>query len=124
MAAAPADLRNPPTTPPGRRAAQAPARVGTDGPGPVTIPSHNAAPLTRHHHRIKTHARWASRQTGPAEHVWRTPHGHYRLVNHHGTHPLPDHIAAGFFTTDPLDQALSRLALRQHTGHLHEAIKK
>jgi hypothetical protein len=86
--------------------------------------THNAAPLTRFHHRIKTHTRWASRQTGPGEHVWRTPHGHYRLVDHRGTHPLPEHIAAGLFTTNPLDQALSRLALRHHTGHLHEALRK
>ncbi len=59
------------------------------GGPPGQTGTHNSGPLNRSHHRIKTHAGWHSRQTGPGSYVWRTPHGHYRLVDHHGTHVIP-----------------------------------
>ncbi|MDP3890270.1 hypothetical protein, partial [Nocardioides sp.] len=58
--------------------------------------------------------------TGPGQYLWRTPHGHYRLVDHRGTHPIPETIAEGLFTTDPLQQALTRIAIAHHTGTLGE----
>ncbi len=62
---------------------------------------HNAGPLTRLHHRIKTHANgWAVRQPQPGIYVWRTPHNLYRIVTHTGTHPLTSSQAAGYFA-DP-----------------------
>jgi hypothetical protein len=63
--------------------------------------THNSGPLTRTHHRIKTFAPgWAARQPGPGTYVWRTPHNLYRLVDHHGTHPLTEEDGERYFT-DP-----------------------
>ena len=50
--------------------------------------THNSQPLGRRHHRWKTHAGYTSRQCGDGRYVWRTPHGHYFLVDHTGTRPL------------------------------------
>ncbi|MFC5727799.1 MULTISPECIES: hypothetical protein [Nocardioides] len=49
----------------------------------------NDAPLTRRHHRAKTHHGYTLRQTGPGSYEWTTPHGIRRTVDHTGTH-LPD----------------------------------
>ncbi len=47
------------------------------------------APLSRMHHRVKTHGRgWVHRQPVPGVHYWRTPHGHWSRVDHRGTHVL------------------------------------
>jgi hypothetical protein len=43
-----------------------------DGP-PGQTGSHNSGPLSRRHHRAKTHGGFSSRQLGPGEYVWRTP---------------------------------------------------
>ncbi|HWJ09397.1 MAG TPA: HNH endonuclease signature motif containing protein, partial [Nocardioides sp.] len=45
----------------------------------------NLGPLTRTHHRIKTHARWEVRQPFPGIVVWRDPHGAHYLVDQTGT---------------------------------------
>ncbi len=50
--------------------------------------THNSAPLSRRHHRWKTHAGFRSRQIAPATYAWATPHGHHYLVGPHGTRPL------------------------------------
>lgn len=50
--------------------------------------THNAGPLSRRHHRIKTHHGFTSRQVGPGRYVWRTRLGAYLLVDHHGTRPI------------------------------------
>lgn len=57
----------------------------------------NLAKLTRRHHRVKTHALgWATWQLDDHTHLWRTPHGRYRLVDQRGTHPLAlEHIDPG-----------------------------
>jgi len=58
-----------------------------DGP-PGQAGTHNCGPLTRRHHRYKTHHGFTARQTGPGTYVWATPHGHYLQVDHTGTHPI------------------------------------
>ena len=63
--------------------------------------THNSGPLTRRHHRAKTHLGYKVRQTGPGEYVWRTPHGHHRLVDHQGTHHLAPDVADGLLSDDP-----------------------
>jgi hypothetical protein len=74
--------------------------------GGQTVPG-NLAPLTRSHHRIKTHAGWECRQPFPGIILWRDPHGAHYLVDATGTRkvttapsnrppPRPD---IGFHTT-------------------------
>jgi hypothetical protein len=65
-----------------------PARGGPPG----QTGDHNAAPLTRRHHRIKTHAHlpdggggFQVRQLGLTAYRWITPHGLARLVTPRGT---------------------------------------
>lgn len=48
----------------------------------------NLGPMTRFHHRIKTHGRWLVRQPFPGIFVWRSPHGRHYLVDHGGTHRI------------------------------------
>jgi hypothetical protein len=85
--------------------------------------THNSGPLSRRHHRVKTHGRdWAARQLGPGDYVWRTPHHRYRLVDSRGTHELPDYVGSGFFSDDPLDRALSRLLVDQRRGRLEDPV--
>jgi hypothetical protein len=48
----------------------------------------NDAPLTRRHHRHKTHLAYQVRQTGPGHYEWTTPHGLRRVVDQTGTHIL------------------------------------
>ena len=58
----------------------------------------NYGPLTRTHHRIKTHGRWHVEQPFPGIYVWRDPHGGHYLVDHTGTRrtaPTPN------LTTEP-----------------------
>ncbi|WP_182376513.1 HNH endonuclease signature motif containing protein [Nocardioides sp. WS12] len=45
----------------------------------------NLGPLTRTHHRIKTHAGWEVRQPFPGIVVWRDPYGAHYLVDATGT---------------------------------------
>ncbi len=45
-------------------------------------------PLTRRHHRIRTHGKWQVKQPFPGIYLWRSPHGRYWLVDHTGTHRL------------------------------------
>ena len=54
-------------------------------PGQTSVD--NLGPLTRNHHRIKTHGRWQVAQPFNGIFVWRSPHGRYHLVDHTGTHP-------------------------------------
>ncbi len=51
----------------------------------------NLGPLTRTHHRIKTHAGWEVRQPFPGIVIWRDPHGAHYLVDQTGTR----HVTAG-----------------------------
>ncbi len=59
-----------------------------DGGPPGQTSLDNLGPLTRRHHRIKTHRRWQVKQPFNGIFVWRSPHGRYYLVDHTGTHKL------------------------------------
>lgn len=48
----------------------------------------NYGPMTRFHHRIKTHGGWQVQQPFPGIYVWRDPHGAMYLVDHTGTRRL------------------------------------
>ncbi|TYL45892.1 hypothetical protein FXB39_15985 [Nocardioides sp. BGMRC 2183] len=68
-------------------------RVDLDHASPYSPPGppgqtgdHNATPLTRTHHRIKTHTGgYQVKQLGLAAHRWVTPHGLARVVTPQGT---------------------------------------
>ncbi|HXH78956.1 hypothetical protein [Nocardioides sp.] len=82
-----------PYTPPANRAVvdhDHPTPYDKDGP-PGQTGNHNSAPLRRTHHRWKTFGGYRCRQAGPGRYLWATPHGHYYLRDHTGTHHLdPD----------------------------------
>jgi len=48
----------------------------------------NYGPMTRFHHRIKTHGAWDCKQPYPGLFVWRDPFGRLYLVDHTGTRRL------------------------------------
>lgn len=54
---------------------------------------HNAAPMSRHHHRLKTHGRWGIRQLAPGVYLWTSPHGYPWLTDNTGTRPIPKEAA-------------------------------
>jgi len=56
------------------------------GPGQTSLST--LGPLSRAHHRVKTHSRWRVRQPSPGTYLWRAPHGHLYLVTAAGTQPL------------------------------------
>lgn len=62
-----------------------PTPYDPDGP-PGQTGTHNSGPLTRRHHRIRTHSGSPPNNSAPAA-TWRTPHGRELIVDHTGTHP-------------------------------------
>ena len=54
------------------------------GPPGQTTPD-NLGPLSRYHHRLKTHVGWTCHQPTRGVFHWRTPHGHWARVDHAGT---------------------------------------
>jgi hypothetical protein len=56
----------------------------THGP-PGQTGDHNDVPLTRRHHRTKTHLPYRTRQLGLGAYRWETPHGLVRVVTGYGT---------------------------------------
>jgi hypothetical protein len=48
----------------------------------------NLGPLTRTHHRIKTHTRWEARHPFPGIVIWRDPYGAHYLIDPTGTRHL------------------------------------
>ncbi len=73
-----------------------PTPYDADGP-PGQTGTHNSGPLSRRHHRWKTHAGYASRQCGRRRYVRRTPLGRHYLVDHTGTHRIDDQHGALLF---------------------------
>ena len=66
------------------------------GGPPGQTGDHNDAPLTRRHHRAKTHLGYKVRQLGLGAYRWETPHGLVRVVTRHGTtHVEPLRAADG-----------------------------
>jgi hypothetical protein len=55
------------------------------GGPPGQTGDHNIAPLTRYHHRAKTHHGYQVDQLAPAAYRWVTPHGLGRVVTPRGT---------------------------------------
>ncbi len=66
-----------------------PYRPPDDGGPPGQTGLHNAAPLTRFHHRLKTFGRWQLTQLDRGAYLWRSPHGYSYLVDANGTHKVP-----------------------------------
>ncbi len=67
---------------------------GSGGGPPGQTGIGKLGPLTRRHHRIRTHGKWQVKQPFPGIYLWRSPHGRYWLVDHTGTHRLnPDNAA-------------------------------
>ncbi|TQK71194.1 hypothetical protein [Nocardioides sp. SLBN-35] len=56
-----------------------------DGPPGQTGDLNDAPPLTRRHHRAKTHLPYRTRQLGLGAYRWQTPHGLLRVVTRYGT---------------------------------------
>jgi hypothetical protein len=59
----------------------------------------NLAPLCRHHHRLKTHGRWAYTRLDETTFLWRSPYGLSFLRDHTGTLDL-----TGDLHVEPPDQ--------------------
>ncbi len=57
-----------------------------DGGPPGQTAVGKLGPITRFHHRVKTHGHWHVAQPFTGVFVWRTPHGRHYLVDHTGTH--------------------------------------
>ncbi|MBA3266350.1 MAG: hypothetical protein H0T14_08285, partial [Nocardioidaceae bacterium] len=53
----------------------------------------NLGPMTRFHHRIKTHGRWRVQQPFPGIFIWRSPHGSHYLVDNTGTQRICNRAA-------------------------------
>jgi hypothetical protein len=65
-----------------------PYRPPDDGGPPGQTRPGNLAPLTRFHHRLKTHGGWQVREPFPGIYLWRAPHGSIFLVDHTGTRKI------------------------------------
>jgi hypothetical protein len=76
--------------------------------------THNAAPLGRYSHRVKTHLQYTVREPRPGTYVWRTPHHRYRLVDHNGTQPIDEALGRALTEGTRLEQQLT-LLLHDHT---------
>lgn len=87
-----------------------PVPYDPDGP-PGQTSDTNAAPLTRPHHRAKTHAGWTVHQHGLDRHYWRTPHGLYRETGPAGTHPVDETTYHRAVQRMALDRALDAIEL-------------
>lgn len=67
-----------------------PYRPPDAGGPPGQTGLHNAAPIVRYHHRIKTHANgWHLTQLTTAEYLWRAPHGHWWITAPTGSYRIP-----------------------------------
>ena len=69
----------------------------------------NAGPLTRHHHRIKTHGPIAVRQPRPGLYVWRTQHGRYLATDHRGTRRLAPSLASGIYAESAVERRVATI---------------
>lgn len=79
------------------------------GGPPGQTGDHNDAPLSRSHHRAKTHRGYRLRQVDDGTYLWTSPHGLQRLVDHTGTHLLTGADAWIIEHADEVDAAVERL---------------
>lgn len=70
---------------------------------------HNDAPLTRSHHRAKTHRGYRVKQIGDGAYLWTTPHGLRRLVDADGTHELCETDAWRLEHAEQLDALIQQM---------------
>ncbi|WP_395692417.1 hypothetical protein [Nocardioides sp.] len=85
--------------------------VPYDGNGPPgQTGDHNDAPLSRSHHRAKTHRGYRVRQLDDATYLWTSPHGLHRLVDPTGTHAVDDADAWRMTHADVILAALDRVS--------------
>jgi hypothetical protein len=91
-------------------------RFDPGGP-PGQTGDHNHAPLSRSHHRAKTHRGYRLRQVDDATYLWTTPHGLQRLVDPLGTHALTELDAWRLEHADELDALIERLYNEPVTTH-------
>jgi hypothetical protein len=86
------------------------------GGPPGQTGDHNDAPLSRFHHRAKTHAGYRLRQVDDGTYLWTTPHGLRRLVDPTGTYAITEADAWIIEHDDEVDAALARLHNEVVTG--------
>ena len=79
------------------------------GGPPGQTGDHNVAPLSRSHHRAKTHRGYRVRQIDDGAYLWTTPHGLRRLVDNTGTHDLCESDAWRLEHAEELDAAIQRM---------------
>ena len=80
--------------------------------------THNCGPLTRRRHRLKTHAGYTVSQIGPAEYLWRSPHGLRRYLDSRGTHLIPLDLARQLDSKDATLRAMALLTLALRAGRM------
>lgn len=72
----------------------------------------NGGPMTRHHHRIKTHGPLNVRQPRPGVYVWQTAHRRYRMTSQSGTHHVHRVVGDAIHDGSTMEQHLAiQLAL-------------
>jgi len=77
----------------------------------------NYTPLTRFHHRAKTHGNWQVRQPFPGICVWRDPHGRHYLVDHTGTRRLSRGVSTSSTTSPEWSEHVQPGPQGQHPEH-------
>ncbi|NYG59300.1 hypothetical protein BJ980_002223 [Nocardioides daedukensis] len=79
--------------------------------------THNAAPLGRYHHRVKTYLNYTVRQPRPGTHVWRTPHNRWLLVDERGTHRIDESLGHALTGRSQGEQHLALIIRDQNPGY-------
>jgi hypothetical protein len=82
----------------------------TDGP-PGQTADGNGGPMTRHHHRIKTHGPMSVRQPLPGLYVWRTPGRRYLATDQRGTRRVDPALGDDVFSDSVPRARLAALLL-------------
>jgi hypothetical protein len=103
------------TTITGRYDQDHPVPYDPGGP-PGQTGDHNTAPLTRHHHRAKTHLGYQVKQLDLDTYLWTTPHGLHRLVDPTGTHQVTESDAWQLQHATEIDAILDELAKRRRVA--------
>jgi hypothetical protein len=81
----------------------------TGPPGQTSVG--NAGPMSRHHHRIKTHGPMSVKQPKLGTYVWRTPHRHYTMTDNTGTHDVRQEHGDAIFGPSVMEAALATILI-------------